>query len=362
MFTAIQFERFRCFEGFELKNLTSVNLLTGKNGAGKTSTLEGIFLLCGANNAGLVIALSNFRNEMTFNAEVDRPFRTLFYGLDGTKPARVSGDGDFKKKIARRNLEISPILRTEVSGIKSAAKRVISGVNFRFRGPSGPALGRIQWSDSTRNASTTMSDRGSTGSIPFSIEAPPSKDLIDARFVTPYFRELIGQINTQLSGALKEKNLQTILDACHKIEPRLQNLVPLTEQNVQTVYADLGLDSLVPISVIGAGFFNLLNLVVTMNDITDGVVLIDEIEDGLHYSIRPYVVDLVLKFAQERNIQFFITTHSDEMIRAFGKAAVEKDLNSIALYRLGQTDRNVDVSRYPPDEFKAGIELDAELR
>ncbi len=42
------------------------------------------------------------------------------------------------------------------------------------------------------------------------------------------------------------------------------------------------------------------------------VILIDEIDNGLHYSIKPMIWDLIFKIAVDFNIQFFITTHDEE--------------------------------------------------
>src|SRR5213596_1704764 len=52
MITELTLENFRGFRSLELKDLKCVNLITGHNNSGKTSLLEGIWMLCGPRRLG----------------------------------------------------------------------------------------------------------------------------------------------------------------------------------------------------------------------------------------------------------------------------------------------------------------------
>ena len=47
------------------------------------------------------------------------------------------------------------------------------------------------------------------------------------------------------------------------------------------------------------------------------VLLLDEIENGLHYTIHEEFIYSIIKLCNERQVQFFATTHSKEFIQAF---------------------------------------------
>jgi AAA15 family ATPase/GTPase len=45
MFKSVRIQNFRQFKDLKLDNLAQINLITGRNGAGKTSLLEAVYLL-----------------------------------------------------------------------------------------------------------------------------------------------------------------------------------------------------------------------------------------------------------------------------------------------------------------------------
>ncbi len=49
----------------------------------------------------------------------------------------------------------------------------------------------------------------------------------------------------------------------------------------------------------------------------NGILLVDEIENGLHYSAQPDVWRLIFRLASRLNVQVFATTHSWDCIEAF---------------------------------------------
>src|SRR5438128_785497 len=53
----------------------------------------------------------------------------------------------------------------------------------------------------------------------------------------------------------------------------------------------------------------------------DGILLIDEFENGLYYSVQPDVWLLIFQVARRINVQVFATTHSWDCVEAFEKAA-----------------------------------------
>jgi predicted ATP-dependent endonuclease of OLD family len=70
-----------------------------------------------------------------------------------------------------------------------------------------------------------------------------------------------------------------------------------------------------------------------------GLLLIDEFENGLHYSIQEKVWTLLFEMAQKLDIQIFATTHSWDCIESFSKVATSFENNEGVLFRMGRSSK-----------------------
>lgn len=85
----------------------------------------------------------------------------------------------------------------------------------------------------------------------------------------------------------------------------------------------------------------------------NGILLVDEIENGLHYSAQPDVWRLIFRLASRLNVQVFATTHSWDCIEAFQKAAQEDTQNAGLLIRLENKKGKIIATLF--DEQELGI-------
>jgi len=93
------------------------------------------------------------------------------------------------------------------------------------------------------------------------------------------------------------------------------------------------------------------------------LILIDEMGAGIHYSIMLDVWKFLCEFIhQNLNIQFVFTSHNDDCIRAFCKAFSNQ--NSAAVVRLHQTsaEKKVIPTEYKKESFQSIINGEWEVR
>ncbi len=83
----------------------------------------------------------------------------------------------------------------------------------------------------------------------------------------------------------------------------------------------------------------------------NGFLLIDEVENGLHYSIHRKFWRMVLQTAQANNVQVLATTHSADCIRGFAEATNENPEISSAYYRMERDKKGLYVVGYPKDDL-----------
>jgi hypothetical protein len=142
------------------------------------------------------------------------------------------------------------------------------------------------------------------------------------------------------------KRQDEILPALRILEPRLQRLAlaPLAGESV--IYGDIGLAKLVPIPFMGEGVGRVLSIVLAIANAPGGVVLIDEVENGLHYSVMKDVWKAMAVAARQMDVQVFASTHSYECIQAAHEAFTASGTYDLRLHRLERINEEIQVAGY----------------
>lgn len=81
-----------------------------------------------------------------------------------------------------------------------------------------------------------------------------------------------------------------------------------------------GIDEPLPLKSMGDGVTRLFHIIVALVNARNGILLIDEFENGLHWSVQPKVWDIVFQLSEKLNVQVFATTHSRDCIEGFERA------------------------------------------
>jgi len=117
----------------------------------------------------------------------------------------------------------------------------------------------------------------------------------------------------------------------------------------------------VPLRTFGDGVNRLFGIILSLCNAKNGVLLIDEFENGLHYSVQSRVWEIIFRVAGYLNIQVFATTHSMDCVRAFQEAATESPHDGV-LIRLDQKDRCSISTPFDEQELEIVTEHGVEVR
>lgn len=110
-----------------------------------------------------------------------------------------------------------------------------------------------------------------------------------------------------------------ILKALQVIEPRIKRF-SLVGEGRTIIRLENG--EIAPLASMGDGVGRIFTIILAMvNCENNGYFLIDEFENGLHYSVQEKLWEIIFYLAEKLNIQVFITTHSNDTIKAFGEVA-----------------------------------------
>jgi hypothetical protein len=360
MFKRIEIDNFRTFKHVAVSKLQRFNLITGRNASGKTTFLEAIFLNAGGGNPELVFAINAFRGDELLHSETDRSIATCFYEMDAKNVIRISCEEERAAKRRSRSLTINAQLKTETRMGQSRPETNMSGFRMRFSAAGGTVEGAAVLDYSPPPTATNVQGQVS----PIKFTRGELHDVLHAQFISPYQRAMYQDAYRQLSQLIKTRNLDGVLKSLEAVGYDVKNIVPIVEVATQPmIYVDVGQPKLLPITVMGSGFFHMLRLALALAEIDRGILLLDELEDGLHYTTFRRVVGSILEMIeQKRDLQVFVSTHSGELIDAALQAAQERNFNDFALVNFVPSADGTKANYYDRSEIAYAKNLEAELR
>lgn len=329
MFRNLWLKNLRLFGELEIDQLERINILAGRNNSGKTSVLEAILLLAGANDAQLLLDLPQLRGVSLASKELAHSFwRPMFAELDTRKEIEIKGShsllGDLAVTIARKD-------RTKF------ARQGIE--HFENRWQSHETRGKSQGTPLL----STSDDLGEGWDLEFSLRANGATECRNMRMASDGHQIFYSGPGIPLKAAIISANIGNVRDdavllgklrarkqgsvlseALRVIEPRLESVEDSSASGTPMIWADIGLPELAPLSAVGEGMTRIARVVLAMSSVPEGLVLVDEIEAGIHHSVMGKLWEVVAKAAKAFDVQVFATTHSFECLEAaYGALADE---------------------------------------
>ena len=358
MYTSFRVSGFRCFEDLSIEGLERVNLIAGKNGVGKTALLEALFLNCGANNPSLVFKLRSFRGlgdkvgtELRHGGAT--PWDSLFREADAAAAIDLDGRDGGNGRWRHRFVTINDV--SELQGVPGLADYVPGGAT-----ESSVPLPRVLRLD--------YEYQGQSGKRYLILEqkgmrvepvAPPAP--FPAQFLHSRRPVAMTELAQRFAKAEKAGQQQELVGVLQILEPRLRRVTTLAVEE-PVLYGEIGAGTLVSLPEMGDGLVRLAELALAMRENRDGVLLVDEIENGIHYSARETVWKAVAEAARKFNVQVFATTHSWECITAAHRAFSESETYDFKLHRLERIKGMIKAVSYEQDTLQAAIEMGMEVR
>jgi len=350
-FSSIHIANFRSIEDLSIENFKRINLFTGRNNSGKTTILEALIQIAGMSNPHIPVSINNLRNLILTS---DDGFRTIFHNLDlNQKPHIIAVlDG------VTRNLIISPKYTTQNSVIINSEKdTVLAGNKAISNGSDLSAVNGLllEFNDGENDVSSSAEISVSQNMVKFSDQY---KEKLRCVFHNQQEYNM-AMLPQRIENLLVDKQMGGVIEAMKEIDPKITDI---RMGAAGLVYVDIGLQKLLPINIMGDGIRRILSILAAVYEVRGGVLLIDEIENGLHYSTLKTLWKALIKALEIYNVQLFVTTHSNECIAALNSLfdTIEKD--TVRLYRIEKNDNKHRAFEYEPEMIIAGIDDRIEMR
>jgi AAA domain, putative AbiEii toxin, Type IV TA system len=153
-----------------------------------------------------------------------------------------------------------------------------------------------------------------------------------------------------------------ILPWMQVLEPRLKRLSVLVTGHGPIIHGDIGIGKMVPLPFMGEGCGRLLTLLLSIVSSRNGVVMVDEIEVGLHYSVMTKVWSALAEACRQYNVQLIATTHGWECLRSASESFGQTNMYDFKVHRLDRRDDDVECVTYDREMIETALESGLELR
>ena len=370
---SLEIHNFRGFKHLQIERLRRVNLIVGKNNIGKSSLLEALELYAHNGDPAFLWKFLQSRNESkpysrshieNLNPKNRLPeLKYLFYG---------------RKEIDRF---IKPII---IGPINSSDDLLSISIGWYIRlqdekeGISKLQLLKPDEYDTFENPIPrfTIQTGKSSKSYPLmsGLESPISEFevKIDAIALASsgLDQEVIGVLWDRIALTELEKE---VAEAMRIIVPGIERLsvvgsLDSRDQALSTISSRTrevipiikvaGVEEPIALRSLGDGTQRLFGLALALVNAKDGILLIDEIENGLHYSVQPDIWRLICLLAQRLNVQVFATTHSWDCVEGFQIAAQKEGL----LIRLQSKKDEISTVLYDEEDLAIATREQIEVR
>jgi AAA domain, putative AbiEii toxin, Type IV TA system len=351
----VTIDGFRGLRHLRLDGLGQINILVGENNSGKTSVLEALSILCNASEPYEWVSMIRRRDfgrldetriqslrwcfpqtgqlvdpDLLFEGECSMTYAGI---LPFLKSLRVTyrdivGDPDPQETGRRRRRLVKERKDGEDEDFADVELRRGAEITH-FVNDNTPVVARV-WEDEPVHIGLLRSPR-----FPLATET-----------LTPYSYQ-INRVQVRYhSRYLFGTDRDIVLDLIREFDPEITDLRQASFRGMRpALYLNHKRLGPAPLSIFGDALRRAVLLAGTLLSLKDGgILLIDEIETGIHVTALQRVFGWLTDVARKLNVQVVATTHSLEAVDAMALSAGEA-LGDLVTFHLDQTEQETRVKR-----------------
>lgn len=340
MLNSLEIRNYRNLKHLKIAKLGRINLIVGKNNTGKSSVLEAVSIFGAKVEINTISNILDRRQENCL--EDDGADIMSFYIHVFLKSIFTNQDTDSIIHIGDDNHYVELAL----VGLKSDFEDILLEIK-RENGES------IKFSLNNGNYKLI------SGKEPF-FRKQSKED--SCQYVRPDLQDL--QVSSRINWAnisLNQEKEKLLIEGLRLLETSIEkfDFVNVRKRNPGLpIYSQptvrLKGGKIVNLRSMGDGINRILTIILAMVNCENGYLLIDEFENGLHYSVQEKLWEIIFHLAERLNIQVFATTHSYDCIDAFsevlngGKYAKDAGV----MIRLDNYEGNIEATVYEANEIQ----------
>lgn len=317
-------KNYKSIKEFEIKKLNRVNLFIGRNNAGKSNILEAILLYATRFNLNSITQINSQRTERAISPRlIERGMlTTLCLPLAPHRSITSLRKGIELKSgqdsILLQQVKVIPMVREE---------RLIH--NYRPFQPDEEGHGVPRVGIPTKAEMQY-----------FKITYEPSTK-IPCIYVNCAYRQ-ISKWKEYWENLVLANNKGSLINALQIVDPKIEDVDIIINRGINnqfTPYVKID-GKYFPLFSMGDGLVHIFNIMLALVNTKGGILLLDEMENGLHIRTLEKLWSVVNDLSKLWNIQVFVTTHSNDCIRAFSENSREEGTLYMLNHQNGELSYN----------------------
>ncbi|MBL7787470.1 MAG: AAA family ATPase [Chitinophagales bacterium] len=326
MIKSISINNFRCYGNTTIEGFKRINLIGGLNNSGKTILLEALLLSCSPTTASISLLKQLRDNDSDIKELPEYAWSSFFLNQIIDKRIEINTIYDDGKSIAivmecnektdefeqldEKDLEETNDIQTIFNDFVIDERVLKSVLHIKYKN-------RI---DAKEIPILTLMahKKGTTAkelNVPFTF----------ATYIPASMKRKSAILAREYGIAERKGKEKQVLEALQIID---NNIETIRVSVIGGVHLEVKKKngSFMPISLYGDAINRILNMILSLiNNGKKTVLLIDEIENGIHYKNHQSFWRFLFQLASKEHfdVQIFATTHSIEMMEAFVKTSFE---------------------------------------
>ena len=345
-------ENFRCINKLRVDNMKRITLFSGRNNVGKSTILEALFLMMDHTAADSFIKLNGFRGSSLTG--INSLWNPLFHNLDTDKTIKITiAEKDVKSKLLiQKDQNYIPV---NVAGF---SEEILA--QFRTATKSNFSLGfHFTSKDYLEEGHFSVNGPSIMRQIKTSLEGNEIIPMKHTRYLNNTYARVAESALTGIAKLELEGKKKSIIDIIKDLDPSIDDILTLSLDGVTQLYVRTK-KKMIPLQYAGDGILRLLNICLALIEKKNSLVLIDEIETGLHYSMYKKLWSIIDRLSSDTECQIIATTHSNEIITAI-KDGICKT-KDFSYYRIGKSANRLTSSRYDYPMLSDALTFEMEIR
>ncbi len=361
---------FRLFDKIEIKKIKKINLIVGKNNAGKSALLESLLLYFSKISIDVLIELFDLRKENwesnINDSDISSPIRHLF--KHHRIPELYAEGFTLSSNQSMISVETAAYIREETDNsitLRELKKDELVEFDSEFYEES-IIVKENNFSRRLLSLNDTYEQiRRRVGRVTLT-KKPKLLQTASFQYVST---NGISDLNASLLWdkiSLTELEKEVIF-GLQIIEPDISGLTfvdsgPRRHSNERIPLVKvIGVKEPVPLKSLGDGMTRIFHIILSLVSAKDGILIVDEFENGLHWSIQEDVWKMVFSLALSLNVQIFATTHSRDCVSGF-QASWFNNKDDASFIRIVKDKQNSIIKEYDLELLSDSIETNVEVR